>query len=137
MDAAEFVPGQWDKPKQAAVASEMIANGSQHSLSGLTDEDSMVQGSDANAAGWTAADYSQQYYLAQVSFTLGPLCCSAALNCPACSCKSKVARLMQYSHWLNFLHGKYRVGHGASSTSSMGSLGMTSLDCTAGTPLLR
>ena len=66
VDAAEFVPGQWDKPKQAAVASEMIANGSQHSLSGLTDDDSIVQGSDANPAGWTAADYSQQYYIAQV-----------------------------------------------------------------------
>ena len=70
VDAAEFVPGQWDKPKQASVASEMIANGSQHSLSGLTDEDSILQGSDANPAGWTAADYSQHYYIAQVSFAI-------------------------------------------------------------------
>ena len=71
MDAAEFVPGQWDKPKQAALVSEVIATESQHSVSGLTDDDSALQGSDANQNGWTAAEYSQQYYTAQVSRAFG------------------------------------------------------------------
>lgn len=82
VDAAEFVPGQWDKPKQAAVASEVAATGSQHSVSGLTDDDSILQGSDANHAGWTAAEYSQQYYTAQVSCASAHISvpCMAALN---------------------------------------------------------
>ena len=74
--AAEFVPGQWDKPKQAAIPSEVIATGSQHSVSGLTDDDSVLQGSDANHAGWTVAEYSQQYYTAQVS------CATAHISVP-------------------------------------------------------
>ena len=77
MDAAEFVPGQWGKPTQAAIIPEVTSTESQHSVSGLTDDDSAVQGSDANQNGWTAAEYSQQYYTAQVPCAISHLSLSS------------------------------------------------------------
>ncbi len=89
VNAVEFVPGQWDKPKQAAVTGSVKGSGSQHSVSGMTDDDSTLQGSDANANGWTAAEYSQQYYTAQVShIVMYPCAMREELEClcaaPAC-----------------------------------------------------
>lgn len=67
MDAAEFVPGQWDKPKQGELPGTLDKSGSQQSLSFQTDDASALQGSDAAANEYAQADYSQQYYTAQVN----------------------------------------------------------------------
>ncbi|CAK0756686.1 hypothetical protein CVIRNUC_002476 [Coccomyxa viridis] len=61
VEAADFVPGQWDKPKQADT---MVKSESQQSLNSQTDGGSHLPGSDAHAQGW-AQDYAHQYYSAQ------------------------------------------------------------------------
>ena len=79
VDAVEFVPGQWDKPKQGAVPAEAAAADTQLSISGMTDDDSVAPGSDANGMGWTAAEYSQQYYIAQVCRAIAHISVQAEL----------------------------------------------------------
>lgn len=65
VDADVFVPGQWDKPIQGVPLDEALASGSQQSLSGLTDDEAALQGSDVNLQAWTQAEYTQQYYISQ------------------------------------------------------------------------
>ena len=77
VEAADFVPGQWDKPKQADT---IVKSESQQSLNSQTDGGSHLPGSDAHAQGW-AQDYAHQYYSAQVRH--GSCCCLGSIAGPA------------------------------------------------------
>ena len=77
VEAADFVPGQWEKPKQADT---MVKSESQQSLNSQTDGGSHLPGSDAHAQGW-AQDYAHQYYSAQARH--GSCCCLGCIAGPA------------------------------------------------------
>ena len=120
VDAADFVPGQWDKPKQAAVPAEVDAAETQHSTSGLTDDDSMQPGSDTNGVDWTAAEYSQQYYIAQVCCAIAP---SFALSgAPLCFYPAIVP--LELLPKLPCTHVPHVLAHSAHPLTSSGITGM-------------
>ena len=133
MEAADFVPGQWDKPMQA---DNMVKSESQQSLNSQTDGGSILPGSDAHAQSW-AQDYAHQYYSAQVR--QDSRCCLDVLQVVhallLCMAERPGSMRLAHASCMTAAEGVIacRAGCGVSSTSSMVHLAMMSPGYTSGT----